>query len=124
MPQAGAEDRTLNRTSHLLARGRTFVHLSRPSRFNQRKPWICHAAAPVSRPSASWFASSTADLFPKEAVELHGILRVKTSGTRQVGSSSVSISVPSASAFESRGIGLRNSKLSRISCTFGEKPSR
>ena len=41
-----------------------------------------------------------------------------------VGSRNFSISVPSASAFESRGIWLRNSKLSRISWTFGEKPSR
>ena len=40
------------------------------------------------------------------------------------GSRNFSISVPSASAFDSRGIWLRNSKLSRISCTFGEKPSR
>ena len=35
-----------------------------------------------------------------------------------------SISVPSASAFERRGIWLRNSKFSRMSWTFGEKPSR
>jgi hypothetical protein len=41
-----------------------------------------------------------------------------------VGERNFSISVPSASAFESRGIWLRNSKFSRMSCTFGEKPSR
>ena len=35
-----------------------------------------------------------------------------------------SMSVPRASAFESRGIWLRNSKFSRMSCTLGEKPSR
>ena len=40
------------------------------------------------------------------------------------GEVSFSISVPSASAFDSRGIWLRNSKFSRMSCTLGEKPSR
>jgi hypothetical protein len=47
------------------------------------------------------------------------LLAIKASGER-----SFSISVPSASAFESRGSWLRNSKLSRMSCTFGENPSR
>jgi hypothetical protein len=41
-----------------------------------------------------------------------------------LGSRNFSISVPSASALDRRGIWLRNSKLSRISWTFGEKPSR
>jgi hypothetical protein len=40
------------------------------------------------------------------------------------GERSFSISVPSASALERRGIWLRNSKFSRMSWTFGEKPSR
>ena len=40
------------------------------------------------------------------------------------GEVSFSMSVPKASAFESRGIWLRNSKFSRMSCTLGEKPSR
>ncbi len=57
--------------------------LSRPSRFNQYKLWISHAALPVSRPSASWFATSTADRPPKESVEFRGIQLVKTSGIRQ-----------------------------------------
>ena len=37
---------------------------------------------------------------------------------------SFSISEPRASGLESQGIRLRNSKLSRISWTVGEKPSR
>ena len=40
------------------------------------------------------------------------------------GEVSFSISVPRASAFDSFGIWLRNSKLSRMSWTFPEKPSR
>ncbi len=40
------------------------------------------------------------------------------------GEVSFSIRVPRASARDSRGIWLRNSKLSRMSCTFGENPSR
>ena len=40
------------------------------------------------------------------------------------GDVSRSIRVPSASALESREIWFRNSKLSRMSWTFGEKPSR
>ena len=39
------------------------------------------------------------------------------------GEASFSIRVPKASARESRGIWLQNSKLSRMSCTFGENPS-
>jgi hypothetical protein len=39
-------------------------------------------------------------------------------------SSIFSMSVPSASARDRRGIWLRNSKLSRMSWTLGEKPSR
>ena len=47
------------------------------------------------------------------------------SGLRLIsGEVSFSISVPRASALESRGIWLRNSKFSRMSCTLGEKPSR
>ena len=38
------------------------------------------------------------------------------------GEVSFSINVPSASALERRRIWLRNSKLSRMSCTLGEKP--
>jgi hypothetical protein len=40
------------------------------------------------------------------------------------GERNFSISVPSASAFDSRGIWLRNSNFSRMSWTFGENPSR
>jgi hypothetical protein len=40
------------------------------------------------------------------------------------GDRNFSMSVPSASALESRGIWLRNSKLLRISWTFGENPSK
>ncbi len=60
------------------------LKLSRPSRFSQYKLWISHAALPVSRPSASWFATSTADRPPKESVEFRGIQLVKTSGIRHL----------------------------------------
>jgi len=54
-------------------------------------------------------------------------LRIMSSplGLRSMsGDRSFSIRMPRASALERRGISLRNPKFSRISCTFGEKPSR
>ena len=47
------------------------------------------------------------------------------SGLRLIaGDVSFSMSAPRASALESRGTWFRNSKLSRMSCTFEEYPSR
>jgi hypothetical protein len=40
------------------------------------------------------------------------------------GSKNFSIRAPSASFFDRRARTFRNSKLTRISCTFDEKPSR
>ena len=54
---------------------------------------------------------------PDRAVAVQHRVRAEV----DVGSRNFSISVPSASAFDRRGIWLRNSKLSRISCTFGRE---
>ena len=91
-----------------------------------RRPVLAGFLVVLLVEAADQFLEDRAHRVVVEARVLHRAVAVQTGlGLRLMsGERNFSISVPSASALESRGIWLRNSKLSRMSCTLGEKPSR